>query len=216
MKRYIVGRYLLDHLRERSEFIANLRNLQIIPAVRLLKLKLYPERFYGSPPPAQVQQQPRNTFAKDQTSTPVVVGSPDVCRYSKKYHVVEYSSTRPNGSPAKVDISVQDLFQKHILLGLGGKDKIDAVKSLFYHFFESISRKQVQKLEGTFVRKLKSPGMERTSMAFKVMKQDSWVSGDKAWTHALHSPQKSFHRRKQPKRTESHDPDEREIARSGV
>ncbi|MFN8360796.1 MAG: insulinase family protein [Candidatus Kapaibacterium sp.] len=184
MKRYIVGRYLLSF--ERSEFIANLLQFADYTGRTIAEIKAYPERFMALSP-AQVQAAAQKYLRKDQTST-IVVGSPDVLPVLKKMGpVVEYSlDLEPMVAGEKVDISVQDLFQKHIQ-ALGGKDKIDAVKSLIISSKAALEAGP-QKLEGTFVRKLKSPGMERTSMDLKVMKQDSWVSGDKAWTARAPQP----------------------------
>ncbi len=178
MKRYIVGSYLLNF--ERSEFIANILQFADYTGRTIAEIKSYPARFMAISPD-QVQAAAKKYLRDDQTST-VIVGSPDVLPTLQKMgKVYEYSlDLEPQVAGEKVDISAQDLFQKHIQ-ALGGKDKIDAVKSLVITSKAALEAGP-QKLEGTFVRKLKSPGKEKTSMDLKVMKQDSWVSGDKAWS----------------------------------
>jgi len=183
MKRYIVGRYLLSF--ERSEFIANILQFADYTGRTMAEIKSYPERFMALSP-MQVQAAAQKYLRNDQTST-IVVGSPDVLPVLQKMgKVYEYSlDLEPQVAGEKVDISVQDLFKKHIQ-ALGGKDKVDAVQSLVITSKAALEAGP-QKLEGTFVRKLKSPNKEKTSTDLKVMKQDTWVNGEKAWS--ARSPQ---------------------------
>jgi predicted Zn-dependent peptidase len=179
MKRYVVGRYLLEF--EKSNFVASVLQTADYTGESMDKVKSYPERF-SALNPVQVQAAAQKYLRDDQTSI-IVVGSPDVLPNLKKLGTVyEYTlDLEPVTKTVddKVDITVQDLFQKHIQ-ALGGKANVAAVKTLITKAKSSLEQGP-NLAEGTIVKKQKAPNSDNTFADLQVFKQQSWTNGTKAW-----------------------------------
>lgn len=186
IKRYEVGSYLLRF--EESSFIATLLQNADYTGEPIERIKSYPDRF-SSITPAQVQTVSQKYLKDNQTSI-IVVGSPEILPNLKKIGTVyEYNlDLEPVTASAdeKVDISVQDLFQKHIQ-ALGGKEKINSVKTLTVKA-KSLLENGPNQVEGTFVRKQKAPQSESTVLDLQVVKQQTWTNEKGAWSSRSGAP----------------------------
>lgn len=185
MKRFVVGSYLLEF--EKSNFVANVLQNADYNGEPMEKIKAYPER-YTAITPAQVQAAAQKYLRADQTSI-VVVGSPDILPKLKAMgNVYEYNlDLEPvTANAEQVDISVKDLFQKHIQ-ALGGKDKVESVKTLITKAKSSLEAGPNQ-LQGTFTRKQKAPQSESTTLDLQVVKQQTWSNEKNVWTSRNGSP----------------------------
>jgi len=186
MKRFIVGSYLLEF--EKSNFIANVLQNADYTGESMERIKNYPARF-SALTPLQVQSAAQKYLRDDQTSI-VIVGSPDVLPNLKKIGTVyEYNlDLEPVSSVSdeKVDITVENLFQKHIQ-ALGGKDKIDAIKTLITKSKSSLEAGP-NLAEGTIIKKQKVPNFENTITDLQVFKRESWTNNSKSWTSQNGSP----------------------------
>ncbi|MBI3258408.1 MAG: insulinase family protein [Ignavibacteriae bacterium] len=185
IKRYVVGSYLLEF--EKSNFVANILQNADYNGEPMEKIKSYPER-YSAITPAQVQASAQKYLRNDQTSI-IVVGSPDILPKLKAMgNVYEYNlDLEPvTATSEKVDISIQDLFQKHIQ-ALGGKDKIASIKTLITKATSSLEAGPNQ-LQGTFTRKQKTPQSESTTLDLQVVKQQTWSNEKNVWTSRNGSP----------------------------
>lgn len=186
MKRYIVGSYLLEF--EKSNFIANILQSADYVGESMDRIKSYPARF-SALTSAQVQTAAQKYLKDDQTSI-IIVGSPDILPNLKKLGTVyEYNlDLEPvsSNSDEKVDISVQDLLQKHIQ-ALGGKEKISSIKSLITKSKASLEAGP-NLAEGTMIKKQKSPNFENTITDLQVFKRETWTNNSKSWTSQNGSP----------------------------
>lgn len=186
LQRYTVGSFLMSF--ENTEYLASLLQLSELNNIPFSRVKNYPARVMAVTP-----EDIRKTAAKymdpDNLSI-VVVGSrevlPDLDKFGTVYQYNLDIEPVRTAAMETVNMSADDLMSRHIK-AVGGADAIKDLKSLAVNAQVELSAGP-QSIKGTAVTRHKMPGKMTSNLDLPVMKQQRWVTGNKAWESANGAP----------------------------
>ncbi len=179
LKRYTVGSFLMSF--ESTEALASLLQLAALNDVPFKRIKDYPAKVM-SVKPAEISKIAAKYMNPDKMPV-VVVGSKDVLSKLEKFGTIyrfnlDIEPVRATKTES-VDISAAELIERHVK-ALGGRDAISSLKTLVANSKVTL-KAGPQSLQGTGVNKFKMPDKSASMVDITVMKQESWVVGNKAW-----------------------------------
>lgn len=186
LQRYTVGSFLMSF--ENTEYLASLLQLAELNNIPFSRVKNYPARIMAITP-ADIQKTAAQYMNPENMSV-VVVGSREVLTSLEKFGpIYQYDL---NIEPVRVvavesvSMSADELVAKHVQ-ALGGNDAVKGLKSLTTNS-EVVLSAGPQSFKGKSLIKHKAPGKVVSMTDITVMKQERWVSGNKAWESSNGSP----------------------------
>jgi len=182
IKKYRVGQYLMAF--EDPGYVAGLIQNAHFNGIEMQRVKTYHKRFEGYSP-YEVQRLANRLMNPDKAFI-VVVGAPEVKETLEKFgKIYEYDlDLNPlTGEAAKmesVSLDEEDLIEEYVK-AIGGKEAIEAVSSMEVTSKATLNA-QGQQIPGTYVQTFKAPGMKTEKLDMGVFVQESWCTGDEAWS----------------------------------
>ncbi len=185
IRTYEVGNYLMAF--ENSEYVASLLQNAEYLGLSPEYVKSYSKRL-NAYTPFDAQKAAKKFIRPDQLYT-IVVGSPDIAPVLAKYgRVYNYNlDLQPVGDNVeKVNMSPDELMKK-VQQGIGGLDKMNAIKTLHVKA-TSIMSMGGKNVDGSGERKMKAPNKKYTGLKTPFGNQEYFVNGTKGWISMAGQP----------------------------